>query len=537
MKLHLALLPAAAVSAAAFLVAPRSSQGFDTLGFSIGLSQRDVRIFDNFTDPDANNNTTPDANFPGYLGAEMAAWKGCIEWGSELHGNGNGDPSQNGGLGTGGANFDCSWQGNATGVGGINDNILSEITGTAGGVLAFTEAPDGSGWRQRYYDDWTWNDGPTTSMPGSHVDLQGVVCHEYGHSLGLAHSTAAGATMQAFISGTGTGQRSIASDDSAGVQSIYGVKSATKPKITAVTVNAGLVTITGVNFSATGNEVWFTQAGTGGTGTPVKLTGVTSNGTSIAVTAPVNAGKGDVLVRNNGTAHANLSNAWPIDVTGSGGGGGNLNVTGFTPSSLPALTPDGQTVIINGSGFTDGGGIGIVTGITIGGVALTAFPPQWSVLNDTQISATVPLLTSIGAQSVVVSTATESDSADLTLVYASSPTLDLLNSDPGFLINGLGITCRMGGNPGDLAFLCVSPDLLPTSVPGLFDLAIGNNLLSLTYISLYVVDSVKGYTEVHFPISTPVPFGTKVHFQFANYNFFTGFPLPGSNAQSGTFLF
>jgi hypothetical protein len=44
----------------------------------------------------------------------MAIWKGVSEWGSELHGgNGLGDPTQT--VGSGGANFDVSWQGNAIG--------------------------------------------------------------------------------------------------------------------------------------------------------------------------------------------------------------------------------------------------------------------------------------------------------------------------------------------------------------------------------------------------------------------------------------
>jgi hypothetical protein len=63
--------------------------------------------------------------------------------------------------------------------------------------------------------------------------------------------------------------------------------------------------------------VWFTQAGTGGTGNPIKVTGVTSNGNAITVAIPATAGKGDVLVRNNGTGNSNLSDQWPID-PGSG---------------------------------------------------------------------------------------------------------------------------------------------------------------------------------------------------------------------------
>src|SRR5262249_20303569 len=155
----------------------------------------------------------PDASFPGYQGVSMAVWKGAVEWGSGKHATGSGDPSQPGDLGSGGANFDFSWQGNATAVGGTHDNITSELAGSNGGVLAFTETPLSDGWRMRFYSGWTWADGPNTNIPSNQIDIQGVACHELGHSLGLGHSTAAGATMQAAISGTGVGQRSISSDD------------------------------------------------------------------------------------------------------------------------------------------------------------------------------------------------------------------------------------------------------------------------------------------------------------------------------------
>ena len=310
MKFNTLLLPATALGAVALLFGTETSQGFTTIGGSLNQGQRDVRVFNNFTDVQANNNTTPDDNWPGYDGAEMSIWKACSEWASELHGGtGAGDPVQS--VGSGGANFDITWQGNATGIGTTNNNIHSEIGGSSGGVLAFCETPISDGWRIRYYQSWTWQDGP--GNPGGGIDLQGVACHEYGHALGLGHTNVGGATMFPSISGTGQAQRSIEADDIAGVQFIYGVKSGSKPTITNVVASGGQVSITGTNFSASNNEVWFTQAAAGGNGTPVKVTGVTSNGTSITVTLPAGAGAGDVLVRNNGTANSNLSNAWPVD--------------------------------------------------------------------------------------------------------------------------------------------------------------------------------------------------------------------------------
>jgi len=354
-KLLLATAPVLCLGLGATLLTPGSTEGYSTIGGSLSQSQRDFRIFNNFTDSGANNNQTPDANFPGHQGAVMAIWKASIEWGAELHGNGNGDPHQPGDLGSGGANFDASFQGEATSVGTTNDNVHSELSGSSGGVLAFTETPISDGWRIRYYSGWSWADGPGSSVSG--IDLQGVACHEYGHALGLGHSTVGGATMLPSISGSGVGQRSISTDDSNGIKAVYSAKATNKPRITGVSVASGVITITGTNFDATGNQIWFTQAATGGNGTPIKVINLTSNGTTLSATIPATAGPGDVQVRRNSTAHSGLSNAWPFD-PGTGGqvcgftqygiGLGGANIGTLNSASTPTL---GTSVSLVASGF------------------------------------------------------------------------------------------------------------------------------------------------------------------------------------------
>ena len=320
MKILHIVLPTVALGATAALLLPASTNAFSTNGGALGTSVRDFRVFDNFTDPTANDNVTAHVNFPGYTGAEMAIWKACIEWSSRLHADGNGDPHQNGGLGSGGANFDAVWAGKANGVGDTNDNIHSELAGSQGGTLAFTELPISDGWRIRYLSTWTWNDGPNTNLGGA-MDLQGVACHEYGHALGLGHSDSDNtATMFPSVSGSGVAQRSINADDIAGVKFIYGTASATKPVITGVTVGVGTVTITGTFFGSTGNQVWFTPLNLT---TPtidnvhndpvVKVLNVPSVGGQITVNVPATAGAGDVFVKLSSAGHASLSNGWPYN--------------------------------------------------------------------------------------------------------------------------------------------------------------------------------------------------------------------------------
>ena len=236
------LLPVCALGGVlALTLEPRPAQAYSLLGGELDLGQRDFRVWNNFTAPGANDNQTPDASFPGSTGAVMAIWKGCVEWQSGAHGAGDGDPHQPGGLGSGGANFDPSFQGLHDQAGTSNDNVHSQISGCNGGVLAFTETPISDGWRIRYYECWNWEDGPGTNISG--FDLQSVACHEYGHALGMGHSGVNGATMYPSISGTGVGQRSIATDDRNGIQASYGVADSEKPVIASVTVVGAQTTI------------------------------------------------------------------------------------------------------------------------------------------------------------------------------------------------------------------------------------------------------------------------------------------------------
>lgn len=307
----------AAVCAAGWLLGPTRADGWAPLGGLLPLGQRDFRVFDNFSDPSARDNSTEDPRFPGQTSAVLAIWKACVEWGSEPHGDGEGDPHQPGNLGSGGANFDCTFQGLANGVGGIDDNVHSELDGCQQtGLLAFMEAGASisDGWRIRYCADQTWEDGPDTNIPASRVDLQGVATHEYGHALGLDHTAVSNATMYATVTGSGVGSRSIATDDKAGVKALYGVRSPTKPEIQSTSIAGGdQLTIHGQDFSLSGNEVWFTPRAAGN-GTPVKVGGLTSaNGTAITLDVPTAAGPGDILVRIPGAGGDKLSNAYPFD--------------------------------------------------------------------------------------------------------------------------------------------------------------------------------------------------------------------------------
>jgi Matrixin len=297
---------------AAVLLLP-SSRAFSTTGTSLGLDQRDARVFNNFLDPTANDNQTPHPTWPGAVGAPMAIWKALAEWGSRLHGDGEGDPSQPGGIGSGAANFDVTWQGAAPNVGTATGNVVSAMLGCGGGLISVTEISP-TGWRIRLCEDVLWDDGPGTVLAANALDIQGAVAHEYGHVLGLGHSNVAGATMFAALSGNGVAARSIEADDIAGVQFVYGAAGPAKPRIEQALTDGTKLVLFGASFAPTNNEVWLTMAGSNPTGDPVVVSGLNSTlgGKRIELVPPPSAGPGDVLVRIPGTSGASLSNAFPI---------------------------------------------------------------------------------------------------------------------------------------------------------------------------------------------------------------------------------
>ncbi|MCE0486834.1 matrixin family metalloprotease [Ornithinimicrobium sediminis] len=90
-----------------------------------------------------------------------------------------------------------------------------------GGVLAHAYYPPPNGGDiagDTHFDEAeTW----TVSLPATGIDLYTVAAHEFGHALGLAHSTVSGALMYPYYGGP---HRFLHQDDIDGIQSIYGAQ-------------------------------------------------------------------------------------------------------------------------------------------------------------------------------------------------------------------------------------------------------------------------------------------------------------------------
>lgn len=342
--------------------------GYSLLGFKLGLSQRDFRIYNNFKDGTANNNIVPDPDFGGHHGAPLALMKGVAEWGSL--------PMGQSGWGTGGANFDAHFAGLADEVGGLDANIISARYDNGGSTLAITY-PSAGGWQIRFFDaPWEWHDGPEYPPEGNNrTDLQAICAHEYGHALGLGHTSVEGATMYPYSSGVGDGLRTIEPDDRDGLHALYGAASASKPAITTLSggMSVGeLLVIEGYNFSAVDNEIWFT--GDGSTGAPIKIldVGSAANGTRIEVVIPEGSCNGAVAVRKKGRCHASLSNSYPLQVSESGGGVPvpDVRVNG---EDGPLNVPDSETLCLTISMYP-----GNMEGVEQDWWLYAEFDPPWN---------------------------------------------------------------------------------------------------------------------------------------------------------------
>ena len=233
-----------------------------------------------------------------------------------------------------------------------------------------------------------------------------------------------------------------------------------------------------------------------------------------------------------GTGATNLDG---FDPSGGGGGGPEPpEITGITPGSILAVNPAGPpSLTIDGLNFSE------ITEVKVNGVALSTFPPAWSVVSDTQITFTPDQSTTLGVQTVEVVGADGSDTGQYSVnVNLGAPTLDLLNSDPGFLLTTLGIEALVGSLPGDLVFLLASGSPVPSVLPGIVSLDLGNNFLELVQFPTKTVDGVKGYAEWGIPLNPSLPTGTKIYVQAAVLDvLFLSLPLTETNLEVGTILF
>ncbi|MFN0207749.1 MAG: matrixin family metalloprotease [Planctomycetota bacterium] len=533
------LLPAAIVAGAAILTLPRYADAFvvinginrdaNEIGFQVNQAS--------FTDAASNANVTPHTNFPGATGAAMALWKAAAEWNSELRGNdGNGDPLQNGGLGSGGSNFDFMYQGVVTSNGATNNNVIAcTASDLGGGVFAVTFFQlGGSGWNMLFDNgSWNWVDGPGNETGGASTDIQGIGTHELGHALGLGHSADGTATMfSSTTPGGSVGSRTIATDDSNGVKNIYGTKVGTKPKITNVTgniYNFGIITITGTNFAVSNNEIWFTkdfggvpQSG-GGPPQPIKVTGIgsTGGGTSISVQVPLGVLAGDVIVRTPGANGDQTIKSAPFPFRLQPPPAFPV-LANLSPASLPIATSPLPVLTINGTGFSN------ATSVQIGTRVYTS--TQFQIINSTQIQVDFnPPPLEIGNVNVTVTN--PSGTSPALPVTLTLPTGNILLLDKNVGTAGGNLTIYgCGPAPGEFPAFGYSGCLTALDLSPYFIFNIGG-CGDLGFLEGTPLMNAAGVAEV--TVQIPADFHGLAFLQFVRLNISNlTFPAPVSNIST-----
>jgi len=525
MRTRILVLPAACLCGTVAMLFPGlPADAFDVSGEDLPVTQRDFRVFNNFADAASNNNTTPDPQFPGQTGAVLAIWKAAVEWGSTLHGDGSGDPLNNP-LGSGGANFDFFFAGQASEAGGVDGKIVSALPTCGGGLLAFMEQPINDGWRMRFCDDYAFDDGPG-GFGGSRYDIQSVAASVLGLCLGLLHSDVPHATMWPSVAERETKKRSLHPDDIAGIQAIYGVASPAKPRVIGTEPAAGSLTIHGAGFDATDNEIWFTQANPTPDGIDpiVRVAGVPSDGFVLTVAIPPEAGPGDVVVKLPGTAHATVSNAFPTDLVNDlGQVEPGPYLTAVTPGTVPALIPGtDQTVVLSGIHMD------LAVEVRIDGVPVD--PARTTIVGADTITLDLPQLSTAGAHVIEVAGASTVSQLPIQVVPPLVPVLELASGDPLSPVSAAaGLRVRLAGPVGAQLVLRASPDGPPSlerflaRAPGFPDATLRNGLA--------VTIPSAGWIERTISV-LPDPGPAGMDWFGLAFRLDAGRPFPESNAQS-----
>ncbi|MEQ8764046.1 MAG: IPT/TIG domain-containing protein [Planctomycetota bacterium] len=430
-----------AATLAALIAGPGLVQAYNLLGGSLGVStsnngyQRDFRVFNNFEDGTANDNTVYDASFPDGYGAVQAIWKAGFAWASS-------NPNA-------AKNFDFDFQGATGGAGTINSNVCAGRPSgdtCSGGVLAYMQGPISNGWTIKFCENWVWSDGP--GSPGTLMDLEGIGAHELGHALGLDHTQSGNctgscnsqSTMCPSVCNRGEEERTIQPDDASGLQAIYGSISAGKPTITSIEGNitpGGTITLVGSGFDSTVNVKF-----TADTSININMPGVvfgassTSGGTRVAVTVPAEAQSGNVLVWE---PSSRLSNPFPIDFSPPG----PPVINNLSPSSVTLF--QGGVVTISGSELLQ------VSQVDVGGTTLV--PGQFSVVDDSTITFAAPQGTAFGSVNVTcTNNLGTSNASPLTYTETDPPKL----SQPGQTWTNANFNQSWGGGSGHAYFLLLN---------------------------------------------------------------------------------
>ena len=208
--------------------------------------------------------------------------------------------------------------------------------------------------------DIVFNSNVTFGSGG--YDLTTVALHEFGHALGMDHSSTMSDVMYAYYNGT---NQSVSSDDASGIDTLYGaypsdsVSNSTSATATPITLNSnGTATLPIESLAGPTDVDWFSVYAPSGTTGTLTVTMQTSNLSSAAPRVVIYASNGTTglaqgtapnVFGTTVTATTSVTagtkyyiKALPASVTGAYGNYGLLLT--FTSSTPTPVTPPSTTV-------------------------------------------------------------------------------------------------------------------------------------------------------------------------------------------------
>jgi hypothetical protein len=215
-----------------------------------------------------------------------------------------------------------------------NPNGKNEIffsTASAGSQVADTHMMWSAGKMIEF--DITLFDGGIKFFGGSTgcasgIYIQDVMAHEFGHGLGLNHSSVSTATMKATASWCSTAWRTLDPDDAAGIKFLYPVIGPQPPPCAPTITPSAATVATG---ASTGNTITVTAA------SGCAWTGV-SNAAWITVTAGA-SGSGNGTVTYSVAANSGAQRTGTLTIAGR-----TFTVTQTATTCAPGISPASASV-------------------------------------------------------------------------------------------------------------------------------------------------------------------------------------------------
>jgi hypothetical protein len=153
-----------------------------------------------------------------------------------------------------------------------------------------------------------------------------------------------------------------------------------------------------------------------------------------------------------------------------------------------------------------------LTSIDVGGVTLDT--SGFVVDNDIQVHFTLPLFSTLGSKAVTISTAGgPSCPSTFSVTAVTAPELD---TGPPIQLVGQTFTCRMATPLGNIHVIAWSTSNLPSVLPGIINLGIGNNFTDIHSFPAPLPNAA-GVSEFSATIP-PAPPGATVYFQGVSFN-------------------